>query len=118
MTDNSLRQRVAIPMPPRIARLPRTKHGLPVPYIADEHEDGSPNLGTANSITSGDCHRESLCSICGEKLAAAERTFITGPSCVFGSDYGCGERPSQLRRLFEPVVLRRLISTVLKGSRD
>ncbi len=93
MTDNSLRQRLTIPMPARIARLPRTKHGLAVPYIAEEHEDGSPELGVANSITSAHCHRESLCSICGEKLAPAERTFITGPSCVFGSDYGCGDPP-------------------------
>ena len=93
MTDNTLRQRLAIPMPPQIARLPRTKHGLPVPYIADEHEDGSPNLGVVEPATSGDCHRESLCSICGEKLAPAERTFITGPSGVFGSDCGCGDPP-------------------------
>jgi hypothetical protein len=48
MTDNSPRQRLAIPMPERIARLPRTKQGLPVPYIADKHEDGSPELGAAN----------------------------------------------------------------------
>jgi hypothetical protein len=93
MTDNSLRQRLAIPMPPRIARLPRTKHGLPVPYIAEQHEDGSPNLGMVESVMSGHCHRESLCSICGERLAPAERTFITGPSCVFGSDYGCNDPP-------------------------
>ena len=53
MTDNTLRQRLAIPMPPRIARLPRTKHGLPVPYIAEEHEDGSPNLGMVDSAISG-----------------------------------------------------------------
>jgi hypothetical protein len=93
MTDNTLRQRLAIPMPPRIARLPRTKHGLPVPYIAETHEDGSPNLGMVESAISGICHDESLCSICGEKLALAERTFITGPSCVFGSDYGCNDPP-------------------------
>ena len=93
MTDNSLRKRLAIPMPPRIARLPRTKHGLPVPYIADKHEDGSPELGVANSAISDQCHEESLCSICGEKLARAGRTFITAPSCVFASDYGCGDPP-------------------------
>jgi hypothetical protein len=93
MTDNTLRQRLAIPMPPRIARLPRTKHGLPVPCVAETHEDGSPNLGMVESATSGQCHSESLCSICGEKLAPAERTFITGPSCVFGSDYGCNDPP-------------------------
>ena len=80
-------------MPPRIARLPRTKHGLPVPYIADEHEDGSPNLGMVEASISGDCHREGLCSICGEKLAPAERTFITQPYGVFGSDYGCNDPP-------------------------
>jgi hypothetical protein len=90
---NSLRQRLAIPMPPRIARLPRTKHGLPVPYIAETHEDGSPNLGMVESAISGICHEENLCSICGERLAPAERTFITGPSCVFGSDYGCSDPP-------------------------
>ena len=90
---STLRQRLLIPMPPRIARLPRTKHGLPVPYIAEEHKDGSPNLGMVNSVISGHCHRKSLCSICGEKLAPAERTFITGPSCVFGSDYGCNDPP-------------------------
>jgi hypothetical protein len=93
MTDNSLRQRLAIPMPPRIARLPRERRGFPAPYIADEHEDGSPNLGAADSVASAHCHRESLCSICGERLAQAERMFITGPSCVFGSDYGCNDPP-------------------------
>ena len=90
---NTLRQRLAIPMPLRIARLPRTQHGLPVPYITDKPDDEPPNLGTADSIASAHCHRESLCSICGEKLAQAERTFITGPSCVFGSDYGCNDPP-------------------------
>ena len=93
MTDNTLRQRLAIPMPPRIARLPRTKHGLPVPYIADEHDDGSPDLGVVEPGISGDCHRLRLCSICGEKLAPAERTFITGPSGVFGPNCGCGDPP-------------------------
>jgi hypothetical protein len=93
MIDNSLRQRLAVPMPPRIARLPRTKHGLPVPYIADEHEDGSPNLGMVESSISGDCHRQRRCSLCGEKLAPAERTFITGPIGMFGSDYGCSDPP-------------------------
>jgi hypothetical protein len=90
---NTLRQRLAIPIPPRIARLPRTKHSLPVPYIADEHEDGSPDLGVVEPATSSHCHSEGLCSICGEKLEAAERTFITGPGGVFGSDYGCNDPP-------------------------
>ena len=91
MIDNSLRlrQRLAIPMPPRLARRPRTKHGLPVPYIADQHEDGSPNLGKVVPSISGDCHRQRLCSLCGEKLAPAERTFITGP----GANYQCADPP-------------------------
>jgi hypothetical protein len=93
MTDNTLRRRLAIPMPPGIARLPRTKHGLPVPYIAEEHKDGSPNLGMVESGISGWCHSKGLCSICGEKLAPAERTFITVPNSVFGSDYGCNDPP-------------------------
>jgi hypothetical protein len=93
VTDNGLRQRLTIPMPPRIARLPRTQQGLPVPYIASEREDGSPDLGVVEPAYSSDCHRESLCSICGEKLAPAERTFITGPSGVFGPKCGCGDPP-------------------------
>ena len=28
------------------------------------------------------------------KAAPAERTFIAGPSCVFGSDYGCNDPPT------------------------
>jgi hypothetical protein len=46
-----------------------------------------------DSAMSAHCHELRLCSICGEKLAPAERTFITGPSCVFGSDYGCDDPP-------------------------
>ena len=93
MTANTLRQRLAIPMPERIARLPRERRGFPVPYIAEQHQDGSPNLGMVDSAMSAHCHELRLCSICGEKLAPAERTFITGPSCVFGSDYGCDDPP-------------------------
>ena len=91
MTDNTLRQRLAVPMPRWITRLPRTKHGLPVPYIAQEREDGSPNLGEVDLVISAHCHRESRLDLWGQ-AGAAERTFITGPG-VFGSDYGCNDPP-------------------------
>ena len=73
-----------VPMPARIARLPRDRRSYPVPVVAGVNADGSPNLGQLASWTATRCHRQRRCSTCGEKLAPGERTFICDPddTCV------------------------------------
>lgn len=69
--------------------LPRYK-GMPVPFTASQHEDGTPNFTLADPIKTDRCAKERLCAVCGGKLgywlcfvggprAAASRSYSDGP---------------------------------------
>lgn len=72
----------AIPMPDRIARLPRDKRGYPVPYVVARDPQGAPLFIVNDSKVQGRCIHKKLCPICGERLTK-ELWFAGGPRSAF-----------------------------------
>jgi hypothetical protein len=69
-----------IPMPPRIARLPRDKHGHPVPkFVA--WIDGVPDFRISDGRHFYDGLRFDACWICGLHIGATA-AFVLGPMCT------------------------------------
>ncbi|MYR58877.1 hypothetical protein GTY54_22425 [Streptomyces sp. SID625] len=69
-----------LPPPPRLARLPRDKHGRLVPWFVGS-VNGEPDhrLVRPGGIT--DAVRCKLCLLCGQTLGSYQ-TFVVGPMCV------------------------------------
>lgn len=77
-----------VPMPSRIAKLPRAKgghvDGMPVPFFVDAGNDPI-DFRVADARKVVRCIKEGLCWICGAKLctsANSRATFVLGPICV------------------------------------
>jgi hypothetical protein len=71
-----------IVMPPRIARLPRDKRNLPVPWNVLTAADGTPFFTVNSDAKAWQALREQLCPICGERLGRW-RWFVGGPRSAF-----------------------------------
>jgi hypothetical protein len=69
-----------IVMPPRIARLPISQTGYPVPWFV-ARIDGVPDFRVVDTPKLMRAHRGSLCWICGEPLGKF-RCFLVGPMCT------------------------------------
>lgn len=78
-------------VPEALARRPRTSSGLPVPFVAAERPDGSPDFTLIDPLRSLHASSRRLCAICGEALgywlafiggpkSFDGRTFIDGPA--------------------------------------
>jgi len=72
----------SIPMPPRIAKLPRDARGYPVPYIVMRDKTGKPLFAANDADLVHRCLKQKLCPTCGEKLGK-EKWFIGGPNSAF-----------------------------------
>ncbi|PWI16056.1 hypothetical protein DI272_19190 [Streptomyces sp. Act143] len=70
----------AVPVPPRLARRPRDKHGRLVPWFVG-YVNGQPDhrLVRPGGIT--DAVRFNHCFLCGQTLGAY-KTFVLGPMCT------------------------------------
>lgn len=69
-----------VPMPPRIARLPRDKHGHPVPWFV-AWIDGAPDFRLIGPGRIEDATRFGNCWICGLHIGATA-AFVIGPMCA------------------------------------
>jgi hypothetical protein len=69
-----------IPMPARIARLPRDKHGHPVPWFVAWIDD-KPDFRLIGPDRITDALRFANCWICGQHIGATA-AFVIGPMCA------------------------------------
>lgn len=67
-------------MPPRIARLPRDKHGRPVPWFVGWIDD-VPDFRVIRVDGILDAVRLRICWLCGDGLGA-NAAFVIGPMCA------------------------------------
>lgn len=70
-----------VPMPARIARLPRNKVGYPIPWFVAEQPDGTFDFRVADGNKQVLATRERLCWVCGQRLGAYV-SFPIGPMCA------------------------------------
>jgi hypothetical protein len=68
-------------MPSRIARLPRTASGLPIPYFVDRPADGSIDFRVMHPERMVLAMRQRLCWTCGERLGRYV-AFVGGPLSI------------------------------------
>lgn len=69
-----------IPMPARIAKLPISPEGYPVPFFVP-WKDGVPIMHSANPVKRQKCLGRGLCWVCGEPLGIY-KAFVLGPMCI------------------------------------
>ena len=69
-----------VPMPARIAKLPRDHRGYPVPFFV-EWRDGVPLFPVFSPVKWARCIGKRLCWICGEQLMR-NMVFAIGPMCT------------------------------------
>lgn len=70
-----------VPMPPRIARLPRNRVGYPIPWFAATLEDGTRDFTAIAPGRVDDALKFRLCWVCGT-TAGAYKAFVIGPMCA------------------------------------
>lgn len=71
---------MTIPMPPRIARLPRDKHGRPIPWFV-HRDDTGPDFRVVREDGIRDALRFGHCWVCGQKRGTFS-AFVVGPMCA------------------------------------
>jgi hypothetical protein len=72
----------AVPIPPKMRRLPLDPRGYPVPYIVQRDLDHRPFFVINDAVKSHGCATRGLCSICGGKLER-DIWLIGGPGAAF-----------------------------------
>lgn len=70
-----------VPMPPRIAQLPRNTVGYPIPWFVATLDDGTRDFRIADQKRHIDALRDKLCWVCGGP-AGAFSAFTIGPMCA------------------------------------
>jgi hypothetical protein len=77
-----------IPVPVRMAKLPRDRRGYPIPETVTITDDGTAHF-TINNVEKSHHHlRNGLCAICGQKLYPKRQWLIGGPRSAFDPN-GC-----------------------------
>lgn len=69
------------PLPARIAKLPVSDRGYPVPWFV-AWIDGKPEFRTADGRKYAQAVKEGRCWVCGQKFEGKEMTFVIGPMCA------------------------------------
>lgn len=69
-------------MPSRIAMLPKTKHGIPIPYVVLVDKFGEAHFRVNNEEKNFECMFKRKCHICGQALLG-ENWFIGGHLSAF-----------------------------------
>lgn len=72
---------MTIEMPARIARLPRDKHGRPIPWFVHRDEQGVPDFRVVRAHGIADAFRFEKCWVCGDRRGAWS-AFVVGPMCA------------------------------------
>jgi hypothetical protein len=80
VTDTLHATRPEIPEPPAVARLPRDKHGRPVPWFV-AWIDGTPDFRIIRPGGVADALRLELCWVCGQ-TRGRHAAFVIGPMCA------------------------------------
>lgn len=70
-----------VPMPPRVAKLPRDKHGRPTPWFVHRDDDGTPEFRVVRRNGLPDAMRFELCWVCGQPRGRWA-SFVIGPMCA------------------------------------
>lgn len=70
-----------VPVPPNMARLPRDKHGRPVPWFVHIDTDGIPDFRVIRHDGISDAYRFALCWVCGGHRGRYA-SFVIGPMCA------------------------------------
>lgn len=70
-----------VPMPPRIARLPRNSAGYPIPWFVAEIE-GVRDFRVMDARCLARALEEGRCWVCGEKMNGPTASFVIGPMCA------------------------------------
>lgn len=73
------RKELTDPMPARIAALPVSSRGYPVPWFV-AWVNGEPEFRAADQFKFIQAIRHSLCWVCGQQMGAY-KTFVVGPMC-------------------------------------
>lgn len=68
----------SIPIPDRVASLPRDERGYPIPYFIPI-VDGKENFKYMDAPKQLRCATQRICMICGQKLLPKQYWYITGP---------------------------------------
>lgn len=71
-----------VPIPARMAHLPRDRRGYPVPVIVMRNDDGTPLFAANDGIVARQIIAEDRCEICGGKLLRG-RWFVGGQLSAF-----------------------------------
>lgn len=71
-----------VPIPNRMARLPRDRRGYPIPFTVYRDDTGAPHFTINDEAKRAECLAKDLCPICGQRLNGA-RWFIGGPGSAF-----------------------------------
>lgn len=74
--------RLSIPIPERMAKLPRDARGYPIPVTVYRDSEGRPYFTVNDEIRRQQIIRNDLCPICGSKLLRG-RWFVGGPASAF-----------------------------------
>lgn len=80
-----------VPMPARIARLPRNQVGYPIPWFVADLPDGTRDFRIASADKKIHATRARLCWVCGDRLGQFV-AFTIGPMCAVNRI--SGEPPS------------------------
>lgn len=72
-------QRAFADMPARIAKLPRSAKGFPIPYFAEE-VNGERDFRVVSPVKMAHAVRHQVCWVCGEQLGKF-KAFVIGPMC-------------------------------------
>lgn len=68
-------------MPRGIAKLPRDKHGRPIPWFVYIDEQGTPDFRVVRKHGIADAMRFTRCWVCGE-MRGKHAAFVIGPMCA------------------------------------
>lgn len=63
---------------PRVAKLPRDRRGLPIPYVVLKDEHNTPDFIVNDTKLVYQCIAEGRCSLCGEKMDDEDVWFVGG----------------------------------------
>ncbi|MEU6595053.1 hypothetical protein ABZ923_38650 [Streptomyces sp. NPDC046881] len=80
MNSATLQYLASVPAPPRLARLPRDKHGRLVPWFVG-YVDGQPDHRVVRPGGITEALRFNQCFLCGQALGAY-KAFVLGPMCT------------------------------------
>ena len=68
--------------PSRIARLPKSERGYPIPWFVWINEEGVPDFRIIGPGKLADAYNNDRCWICGSGLLGHARVYTIGPMCV------------------------------------